>query len=308
MKNMKNKIIVIITFLAGIVLLNSCLKDNADYWKNDVAGKMYATVLNPTLQSLTLQPVADEVTFSFMVNIATDQPPTSDVTVTLAVDPAAITAYNTRTGKAYLPFPNVQLLTPTVTIAAGTRTAMVSAKVWGADALNACDNFIAAISIVSVSDANITIASNMKSALLSLPISNPYAGDYHVVGYRQHPPLGFFDVDKVETFKTVDCKTVRKSGFADYPYDVVIEVTANTVDVLGVTCYKCNVSVIDPATNDFVAGQQQFPTFTGTATHAPIPLTNDVNYYNPDTKTFVLNMAYNAAAPRIAYEVCTRVP
>jgi hypothetical protein len=308
MKNMKNKIIVIITFLAGLVLLNSCLKDDADYWKDDVSGKMYATVAVPTLQALSLAPTTDTVPFTFMVNIATDEPPSNAVTLTLAVDTNAVHEYNARKNTEYKPYPSVELLTPSVTILPGARTAMVSGRVWGADKLNACDNFIAAISIKSVSDANITIAANMKSYLLSLPISNPYAADYQCVGYRKHPSLGFFDVNKAETLSTIDCKTVRKSGFGDYPYDVIIEITTDPIVVLGVNCYKCKVSVIDPDTDDLVgSGQGQFETFTGDATHVPIPLSNDVNYYNPETKTFVLNMYYNAAANRIAYEVLTRI-
>lgn len=304
---MKNKIIVFITFLAGSFLLNSCLKDDADYWKDDVAGKMYATVLTPTLQSLSLKPVADEVPFSFMVNIATDVPPASDVTLTLAVDPTAVVAYNARTGKDYLAYPSVELLTPTVTIKAGTRTAIVSGKVWGADALNACDNFIAAVTIQSVSNTNIVIASNMKSYLLSLPISNPYAADYHTVGYRKHPTAGIGPVDATQNLATINCSTVIKVGVGNYSaYNAKIEVTKNVMVVGGVDCFKVNVTVIDPALDEAVAGGQ-YDTFTGDNTVAPIPVTNAVNYYNPVTKVFVLNYYYNTAAPRIIYEVLTRL-
>lgn len=304
---MKNKIIVIVSFLAGILLLNSCLKDDADYWKDDVAGKMYATVLNPNLQSLSLKPIPDEVQFSFMVNIATDVPPTTDVTLTLEVDPAAVDAYNARSGKDYLAYPSVELLTPTVTIKAGTRTAMVDAKVWGADALDACDNFIAAITIRTVSDAKIIIASNMKSYLLSLPISNPYAADYHCLGYRKHPTAGIGTVDATQTLSTINCSTITKSGVGNYgSYDAQIEVTKDVIVVGGTDCFKVNVTVMDPALGAEVAGGQ-YDTFTGDNTVVPIPVTNDVNYYNPVTKVFVLNYYYNTSAPRIIYEVLTRL-
>jgi hypothetical protein len=47
---MKNKVILTLSFLAGIILLNSCLKDDiGEYWKEDLAGKVYATVAVPTL-------------------------------------------------------------------------------------------------------------------------------------------------------------------------------------------------------------------------------------------------------------------
>jgi hypothetical protein len=303
---MKNKIIVIITILAGIVLLNSCLKDDADYWKDDVAGKMYATVAVPTLQALSLQPTTDTVSYSFMVNIATDNPPSDAVTLTLAIDTNAVHEYNARKNTAYKPYPSVELLTPTVTIAAGTRNAMVSARVWGADKLNACDNFISAISIIAVSDANISIAANMKSYLVSLPISNPYAGDYDVVGYRIRPgnPTEPIAAGTVETLNTVDCKTVRKNGFGNYfSYDVSIEITTDPVVVDGANCFKVIADVIDPSTGASVGGM--WASWTGDPALTPPNL--EINYYNPATQTFVLNCFYvSGAGNRIMYEVLKR--
>jgi Domain of unknown function (DUF4361)/Domain of unknown function (DUF1735) len=252
MKNMKNKIIVIITFLAGLFLLNSCLKDNADYWKADVAGKMYATVLNPSLQSLALKPTTDTVTFSFMLNIASDQLPTSDVTITVAADPAAVTAFNTRTGKSYLSFPTFEVLTPTVTIAAGTRTAMINGRLWGADKLNACDNFIAAISIISVSDANIPIASNMKSYLLSLPISNPYEGSYHSTGVFHHPLNGDRVINEDKILKTVDCKSVSTTVGDLATGEVIFTVNLdNSVTISGAGISLAQPSIQGPGTNTY---------------------------------------------------------
>jgi hypothetical protein len=305
---MKNKIFLFLSMIAGSILMSSCLKDNVgEDWTDSLKGKMYATVTVPTLQSLGLEPAPGEVNFSFLVNIATDELPTEDITVTMKVDPSAITAYNTKKGTNYQLFPNIEILNPTVVIPKGSRLATVNCKVWGAEALNACDNFIAPISIDNVT-GGVVIASNMKTYMLSLPIANPYAGDYHVVGYRKHPAPALYPVDKTETASTVNCSTIRKSGMGDYPYDITIEVTQNTIVVSGVTCYKCIVHVIDPATNAPVSsGEGQYDTFTGDATVNPKPETNDVNYYNPVTKTFVLNCYYNSSAPRIAYEVLTRL-
>lgn len=305
---MKTKIILISTLIAGVFAFTSCLNDTADYWNTSVAGKAYATVVKPALQTLGLKPVADSVTYTFMINIATDVPPTSDITVNLKVDPTAVTAYNTLKGKSFLPYPYVRIVNPSIVIAKGTRTATVQCKIWNADKLSACDNFIAAVTIDNLSDPNIQIASNMKSYLLALPISNPYEGDYHCVGYRKHPTLGIFTVDKTETASTINCNTIKKSGFGDYPYDVQIEITTDILTVGGVPCYKCNLKVIDPSTNDVVSsGYGQYASFTGDATQVPIPVTNDVNYYNPVTKSFILNMYYNSSANRLAYEVLTKL-
>ena len=88
---MKNRLIVFVSTLALVFTFGSCLKDDVgEYWPDGVAGKMYATVVNATLQQLALQPVAGDVNFEFLVNIATDALPTEDITVTFKIDPAAI--------------------------------------------------------------------------------------------------------------------------------------------------------------------------------------------------------------------------
>jgi len=306
---MKNQVIMTLSFLAGIMLLNSCLKDNmGDYWKDDLAGKMYATIPANTVQSLALKPVAGEVAFSFMVNIATDALPTEDITVSLVVDPAAVIAYNTRAKKSFKSYPTVSMTTTTLVIKAGTRNGYATGKVWGAETLNACDNYMAAISISSAktaSGADITVGGNMKSYLLALPISNPYAADYQTVGYRIRPGNATEPVNAIQTFATSDCKTVRKNGFGNYgAFDIMIEITTNTVVVGGTTCFKVIATPIDPTTGASVGGM--WDTWTGDAAQKPADLT--INYYNPVKKQFVLNCYYiSSAGNRIMYEVNTRL-
>jgi hypothetical protein len=305
---MKNKVILTLSFLAGIILLNSCLKDDiGEYWKDDLAGKMYATVAVPTLQAMALKPVAGEVPFTFLVNIATDALPTEDITVSFVVDPAAVTKYNTDYKKSYKPFPTVAMVTTSLVIKAGTRNGYASGKVWGAETLNACDNFMAALTISSAKTASgkdIAIAGNMKSYLLALPISNPYAADYRTVGYRIRPGNPTEPIDAIQTFSTADCKTVRKTGFGNYgAFDITIEITTNTVVVGGVTCNKVIATPIDPTTGASVGGM--FDNWTGDA--AQVPADKTINYYNPAKKQFILNCYYlSGAGNRIMYEVNTR--
>jgi hypothetical protein len=305
---MKNKIFLFLSMIAGSILMNSCLKDNVgEDWTDSLKGKMYATVTVPTLQSLGLEPVPGEVNFSFLINIATDELPAEDITVTMKVDPSAITAYNAKKGTSYQLYPNIEILNPTVVIPKGTRLATINCKVWGAEALNACDNFIAPISIDNVS-GGIPIAANMKTYMLSLPISNPYAGNYHTVGYRIRPGNPTEPVDAIETFSTVDCHTVRKSGFGNYsPYDIIIDITQDPIVIGGTTCFKCIVTPVDHTTDLSVGGM--FTTWNGDPATPPTPPANgnEINYYNPVTKTFVLNAYYNSSAGnRIMYEVHTR--
>jgi len=307
---MRNKIFKIIYFLAAAVILTSCLKDKqGEDWTASLKGKMYAEVWRPGFTTLGLAPVPDPVIFKFLVNIATDQPPTQAITVTLGVSQDALDKYNALKGTNYKLYPFIEILDPTVTIPAGSRNAYVHVKVWNADQLDACDNFIAPI-VITDATGGVVVSDplNNGARLMGLPISNPYAADYHVVGYRLHPSAGVLPIDKTETLSTLDCKTVTKSGFGDYPYDVQIQVTSNTITVLGTTCNKVIITIIDPGTGAPVSsGTGQYDTFTGSATSVPIPVTNDVNYYNPVTKTFVINGFYNSAAPRIMYEVLTRL-
>ncbi|MFZ4582338.1 MAG: DUF1735 domain-containing protein [Paludibacter sp.] len=308
MKSIKNKIFLSLTLLATMFLATSCLNDDSDYWKDDVAGKAYITVLKPQLLSKGLKPVAGYVKDSFMINIATDALPTSDIEVKMKVNPAAVTNYNTLKGTAFKVYPNVEVLNPTITIAKGTRTAWVQYRVWGAETLDACDNYVAAISFESVS-GGVLISSNMNSHLIALPISNPYEGTYSVVGYRIRPGNPTEPVVADETLSTVNCKSVKKVGFGNYTaFGVNIEVTSDVLVVGGTNCLKVNGTLYDATSGAAVAGGM-FATFTGDAATAPTPPANanEINYYNPVTKKFVLNMYYvSSAGNRIMYEVLTR--
>jgi hypothetical protein len=305
---MRNKIFKITFFLAAVLLLSSCLKDKVgEDWTSSLKGKMYAEVWQAGFKSMGLAPVPDEVTFKFLVNIASDAVPTQDITVTLAVNQDAMDRYNAAKGTAYKLYPYIEVLDPTVTIKAGTRNAYAHVRIKNADQLNACDNYMAPISITDATGGVVVSdALNNGSRLMALPISNPYAADYHCVGYRIRPGNPTEPVDAIETLSTINCKTVTKTGFGNYTaYDVQIEVTPNTVVVGGVTCFKVIATPVDPATGNSVGGM--WDVWTGDPTLKPADLT--INYYNPVTKVFILNCYYNSAAGnRIMYETLTREP
>jgi hypothetical protein len=307
---MRNKIFKILSFLAVALIVSSCLKDDiGEDWTSSLEGKMYAEVWNAGFAALALQPVPDPVTFKFLVNIATDQPPTQDITVTLEINPDAITKYNALKKTGYKLYPYIEILDKTVTIKAGTRNAYAHVKVWNAHLLNACDNFMAPITITSASGGVVPADPlNQGSRLMALPIANPFAGIYACVGYRIRPGNPTEPIIADEEFSTVDCKTVTKVGFGNYsPYSVRIEVTTNTMVVGGTTCYKVNAIPYDPATGADVGGM--FTTWTGDPATLPAPPANptDINYYNPVTKQFFLNCYYTSSAGnRIMWEVHTR--
>ncbi|MGD0582915.1 MAG: DUF1735 domain-containing protein [Bacteroidales bacterium] len=309
---MRKKIFIIISFLTGMVLMISCLKDKVGLdWPSAIAGKMYAEVWQGGYASLALAPVGDTVTFKFLVNIASDLPPTQDIMVKLKVNPTAMIHYDSLAKANYQIYPYIQIVDSIMTIKAGTQNAYCHVKIWNADSLNACNNYMAPISIYSASGGVIPAdPTNMGSRLMSLPISNPWAGTYHLIGYRLHPSAGYQFIETDAPVTTVNCSTVMTVYFGVYTaYNVVMQVTTDPIMVLGIPCFKVNVSIIDPATGTTAGGAGQagaYTTFTGNASDIPIPLSNDVNYYDPFAKKFVLNAWYNAAAPRIMYEWLTR--
>ena len=306
---MRNKIFKILSFLAVALIVSSCLKDDiGEDWTADLSGKMYAEVWNAGFQALALQPVPDPVTFKFLVNIATDELPTQDVTVTLEVNPDAITKYNALKKTDYKLYPYIEILDKSLTIKAGTRNAYAHVKVWNANTLNACDNYMAPITITSATGGVVPADPlNQGSRLMALPISNPYSGTYAVIGYRIRPGNPTEPIVADQVFSTVDCKTVTKSGFGNYPYDIKIEITTNTMVVGGTTCYKVIATVIDPSSGAVVGGM--WDTWHGDPATPPAPPANptDINYYNPVTKQFYLNCYYTSSAGnRIMWEQCTR--
>jgi hypothetical protein len=310
---MKNKIIVILTLLAGIFTLNSCLKDEADYWKDQVAGKMYATIAAPGLQTKSLLLVPDDIEVTFLVNIATDVAPSSDVTLTLAFDNDAISAYDstlkaaaiangdtTDAGeliwKDYKPYPSVVLNTPTITIPAGSKNAYAKMTVNRADTLQLSGNYMAAVTITSVT-GNIPIAANMKTVLYAFPIANEWEGFYLSEGFRDHPTLGIepFKYAKME-FLTTNANTVHKTqvgNYSGYGLDITI-LTDQIIVVGGVDCYKLKLQITGMASDSDMG---VYETYNG----------DPMNYYNPVTKVFELYYYYNNAAPRKLRETDSRI-
>lgn len=277
---MRNKIFKILSLLAVIFIISSCLKDDiGEDWTADLSGKMYAEVWNAGFQALALQPVPDPVTFKFLVNIATDQPPTQDITVTLEINPDAITKYNALKGTDYKLYPYIEILDKTLTIAAGTRNAYAHVKVWNANTLNACDNYMAPITITSATGGVVPADPlNQGSRLMALPISNPYAGDYKVTGTFNHPTAGIRQINEVKTLSTVNCSTVETSIGDLGGSGLFIKVNPdNSVTVSG----------------ELSASQPIIPT--------------SPNVYDPKTKTFTLNYYYvGSGGNRVISEVYVR--
>jgi len=301
---MRNKIFKITSFLAVVLLVSSCLKDDiGEDWTASLKGKMYAEVWKGGFAAFSLQPVPDEVTFKFLVNIATDELPTEDITLTLEVNPDAITRYNALKGANYKLYPYITILNPTVTIAAGTRNAYAHVKVWNANLLSACDNYMAPISITGATGGVIVSDPvNMGSRLMALPIANKYQGNYHATGYFKHPTASASRaIDQDKFYSTLTCKSVHGDLAdlgPDYNFDLIVDESA-VVMVDGNPTYKVTIVQYGPVvgeqldvSDDLISGA------TGVT----------FNYWDINAKKFVLRYRYNnGAAWRDIMETLTKL-
>jgi hypothetical protein len=186
---MRNKIFMIVSFLVAFIGLNSCLKDNVGIdWAPSLVGKMYAEFPNPGPQAFSIQPVATDQIFKFLINIATDALPTSDITLKLKIDTVAMNAYSDQVQEAdtsihwrYKLYPYLTILDSVLTIKAGTRNSYVHVDARNANLISLSDKFMAPVTIASVS-GNVVIASNMCTVLYKLPLANKWEGTYSMNG------------------------------------------------------------------------------------------------------------------------------
>jgi hypothetical protein len=192
---MRNKIFMKISFLAAVLIVTSCLKDKiGEDWTSSLKGKMYAQIPNNGAQTFTIAPVATDQVFKFLVNIATDALPTSDITLNFSVDQAAMAAYSTQVQAAdtsihwsYELYPSFTILDNPVTIKAGTRNAYVHVRVSRADTIRLTAKYMIPLTITNAS-SGVTVAANMQTVLWQLPIANKWEGTYKMKGYILRDP------------------------------------------------------------------------------------------------------------------------
>jgi len=200
---MKNKILLILTFLASAILLNSCLKDNiGEDWTSSLKGKMYAEIPGYGAQAFVIQPLTTTQTFKFLVNIATDALPTTDITLKFKIDTVPMHDYSLATQAAdttinwfYKLYPYITITDSIVTIKAGTRNAYVHVKIDSVKMQNGTTQslttkWMAPITMYSATGGGVIIASNKVNILYKLPIANQWEGKYAMSGYilRNLPP------------------------------------------------------------------------------------------------------------------------
>jgi hypothetical protein len=187
---MKNKILLMISYLTAVLFLSSCLKDDiGEDWTDALKGKMYAEFQFSGVNSFVIQPLATDQIFKALANIATDALPESNITMTFDLDVPAMNKYNAELHAAdpnmtwsYRLYPGATIMDKTIVIEAGTRNAYVHVKLPRADTLNLNNKYLFPMTITSVTNG-VVIAENKKTVLYRLPVANKWEGTYKMRGY-----------------------------------------------------------------------------------------------------------------------------
>nr|WP_294946441.1 DUF1735 domain-containing protein [uncultured Mucilaginibacter sp.] len=253
---MKKTLIKTSSILLGLTALlsfSSCLKDSrfVDFAAVGTTIDIpLGGVSNFSKGSLTES--TDEIIKQFAVNISSPKPLSKDLTITLGVDAAALTAYNaSQTAVAFEPFPtdSYTIDKTSVVVPAGTRTQVVTVK-FDKTKLDPAKSYLLAISITDAQGE--TINGNYHTKYYSI-IGNDFAGQYAWHFERRNngdgsgaPAAGSFD-DEVTVYPVTPRQFEVTSGYyvATERYEVTFEkpdathyknfkVTLNATDVANI--------------------------------------------------------------------------
>jgi hypothetical protein len=183
------KKIVIYLLISSAIFMTGCLKDtpNVDFSKSGVIAELSHASITPNgapssgltyFSSATLPLFTSSApdTITFDVNIASDYPPTSDVSVTVAVDDAKRTAYNGMGGVQFDAQPDSTFSLPvtTMTIKAGFRLATFMVIYYPAK-IDPTQTYMLPITLTDAS--GIAISGNLATIYFHI-VGNLLAGSY----------------------------------------------------------------------------------------------------------------------------------
>ncbi|WP_443937143.1 BT_3044 domain-containing protein [Pedobacter sp. MW01-1-1] len=282
---MKKYIKIGCLLLIGSTCLTSCLKDDMVtdqvYGMEGVDAFKIVELRDPS-NSLSLLIENKTTTVDFVeVMLSAKDPAEEDLVVSLSTDGSAdaIADYNAANNAHVVVFPSSKFQLPNglnVFIPKGSRSGFLKLTLNQQD-LDPSAPYGLAFKIVGVNKAGYQISGNYNNAFTKINAKNNYEGMYKATGTFFHPTAGARAInrDKAVTTVSVSTSRVEIGDLGGSNYYMYVQVNAdNTVTILP-----------DPT----AATQDVFAT--------------GANTYDPATKTFNLNYAYNSAAPRRVEEV-----
>lgn len=270
------------------VSMTGCLNDDehfTDFQNVGAVAEIPSSAFYGIEDNQGLQIQTAPTNYSFDVNIASPNPPTQDVTVSLSIDQATLDAYNKANETSYtlLPATLYQVSSLTATVKAGTRLAPINLsffsgvdKVPDPTAYNDAE-YALPLKITSATN-NVTVSSNFGIKIIVLKIKNQYDGDYRSVGTFNHPTAGIRAINRDKTLSTINGTTVQ-TEYADLGDAAQMWLKVNADNTVTITP-------------------------KGTASAATVQF--GVNKYDPATHAFTLSYKYaGAGGDRVINEVIT---
>ena len=270
------------------IALTSCLKDepveDQKYGMINV-GDIEVVGASSASKAFSLLLVNKDTTLAFFtVQLNAAEPAPEDIKVTVSMEKSAalIAAYNTSNSASLVEFPASKYTLPdglVITIPKGSRTGSLNLKM-NPSTLDAAHPYAIGFNIVSIDKPGYNVSGNMNTTVVRASARNLYEGSYKAIGVFTHPTAGPRAINRTKALTTINATTCRMElgDLGTSNYFMYVQVNAdNSVTLLP-----------DP-------------------TAAAAPFSTGVNKYDPATKAFTLNYAYNAAAPRLVSEVVTFV-
>jgi len=309
----------LILMLALSVAALSCLKDKA--FENGEIQSVHSTGSTPKIIEIKLtaastrnvlglsfdESLVDTVIDLIPVNLATAEPASQDIHVTLTQNDQIVTDYNAANTDTTVtpqnPDPSGKVthyLIPTaytivnpggvVIIPKGSHTGYLQMKFKPSDFLGA--TYALGFTISKVDESGYSISGNNQKGMVIINIKNQFEGDYTVTGWFFHPSAGRA-INEVKHLSTVNASRVE-GPFADFgsaltfQFSIINNVATNwSSDAFLSTAFMVNdnpggTSYSNPSNEGHLPGDASFNK------------TIYNNTYDPVTKTFYLHYGYNA--------------
>ncbi len=169
-----NKFLKIVVAASVAVSMTSCLKDDehfVDFAASGYVAEIPYVANRSILKAVTVAAGATPTVAPVDINIASPNPPTTDVQVGVGPDQAALDAYNKSAGKAYklLPATAYQLSPATVTVPSGSRIGTVNVSFVGSQVPATGGPYALALSIQTV-PSNVIISANYRTQILAVTV------------------------------------------------------------------------------------------------------------------------------------------
>jgi len=295
---------------AIVCTLSSCLKD-----KEVDEGRM-GIIVNESMKLVEIAGPAnglvnvdlvgsnnDTTVNIVVVKLASAALPTNDIQVTLALEPAIVSDYNSQHGTNYV-VPNASLYSIpslTVTIPKGSREGYLQLKTKPNNLFGSA--YALGVRVVSTSDPSITISGNYGKQVVALTIRNKYDGRYQLKGYHNRPTLDFpYDQE-------VHMVTQGASSVIFYWPKVTAFGHPIGTGPGGVSWYGTAIQPVvtfDPAT-DIVTNVFNNPPNTTPITRYDGATGSNVSRFEPATRRIIVHWNYNNNPARAFFDTLTYI-